>query len=613
MISKHDKPLSCETSECRTDRPAVGRTDSDDLRDVSNGVPVGRRGFVKGLGAMSVGAIALGSSRGPVGDVQAIPPLVIGGAALAGSVALGWALREYEIIGADSPPEGLTGDALRNQVDQAIRVRWSENASTITDNQNILEGMDNVAYVEGKIAAIDALNDQLSQEDVESEALEATYEYETIVKENLLKSWNETANEFVNLVEALDSHSDAFPSQVIGTTLNPTDSDEHLDVTGIYDTSFTEYELPNGDTFDVVDIEFEGEWDFTGEYPLELSDWPDDRGEDEYLFNQITEDRYWEPYLFASILDDISYAMGDVRDGLILWVDNVYSSVQSGEINVDELITPRERAAMMAEEEGMAQAIADLAALNIPVDLEREATIYLPHVDATLRGVLASTDEVNIESGETYDPSDMDGSCYLTYDASLGEGTWSGYDDPVDGGEVTFTAEPWESTTFRVHTIADESVELVADDFTAVDANGDPVDDWDDPDAWVVDISSDVETAITEIAEVEYFATDDSAQMETIRLSDSFTVERIEDTSTGEEETSLQFSSSEPQADDNYITQEEWDTLESQNQELIEKYEDSQGGGSGLDLSAFDMFGVPGELVALVLAGAAAYLGIVNK
>ncbi|MFB9324309.1 hypothetical protein ACFF2X_43880, partial [Cryptosporangium minutisporangium] len=171
---------------------------------------------------------------------------------------------------------------------------------------------------------------------------------------------------------------------------------------------------------------------------------------------------------------------------------------------------------------------------------------------------------------------------YLTYDVSLGEGTWGAYETGVDGGEVTFTDEPWPGTIYRLDTTAGETVELVDDDFTAVDADGNEVDDWEDPDRWIVDISDDVDDAINQVDEVRYYAAEDETGFETIQLQNEFTVERIEDTSTGDEVDSMDFESSEPQSDDNYITQEEWDDMAAENERLIEKFEESQDSGGGI-------------------------------
>gem|GEM_PF-6636076 len=61
-------------------------------------------------------------------------------------------------------------------------------------------------------------------------------------------------------------------------------------------------------------------------------------------------------------------------------------------------------------------------------------------------------------------------------------------------------------------------------------------------------------------------------------------------TESGEEVSSTSFDNAQPQTDANYITQEEWDELEKQNQDLIEKFEDSQtngGGGGGITNGQF--------------------------
>ena len=571
-----------------------------------------RRRFMQGLGASAAAGVGLASTRGPVGNAEAIAPAVIGlTAAGAGAAAYDWLLRDYIVGDADHPPEGLTAGALHQRVYESARTRKSTNASTFVDNKNIFDGVEHSAYVDGKIAAIEAINDQRSQSEVYDQAEQTVTEYATTIQTNFLQGWEESTNELENLKAALDEHDDTSSSDIIkGRRILESDDKEFPEYSNSDHLTFhgpEEIELFDGSTFEVTRLALDAVsgWDPTEEHP----DGPQ-------VFAEVVTDSGSVPYLhnraWYYIWSQMEETFSNVLSGLSLWVEEVYGDVQSGEINVEELITPRERAEMMAEDEGMAQAIADLQALNIPIDVEREATIYLPHVDATIRGTLGITQDQSIESGETYDPeTDIDGSAYLTYDVSLGEGTWSAYETGVDGGEVTFTDEPWPGTTFRIHTTAGESVELDADDFTPVDSDGDEVDDWDDPDRWLVDISNHVEMAITEIDEVEYFASNDESQFETILLQEEFTVERIEDTSSGEEADSLEFSSSEPQTDDNYITQEEWDEMVQQNQDLIEAYEDSQSSGGVGDFFDSDIAGVPAALIVVIAAAAAAF-GLTN-
>jgi hypothetical protein len=128
---------------------------------------INRRQFMNRVGATTLGAGAayyggVEYAGSPVQNGQAVVPLVAVGLA-AGAVSLGWALREYEIVGSDAPAEGLTGDVLKQQVYQAAKTRKSTNASTILDNQNILDGVKHTAYVAGKISAIEQLNAGVSE------------------------------------------------------------------------------------------------------------------------------------------------------------------------------------------------------------------------------------------------------------------------------------------------------------------------------------------------------------------------------------------------------------------------------------------------------------------
>ncbi|WP_344820704.1 hypothetical protein, partial [Actinoplanes cyaneus] len=380
----------------------------------------------------------------PVGDAEAIAPAVLVGvtAAAGGAAAYDWLLRDYIVDGGDSPSEGLSAGALEQSARETARTRTSTNGSTFIQNKNLIDGSKHVAYTEGKIDGIDALNEQESQSDVEDAVTAAVDEYETTILSNLIKGWNESVYEYLNLTSLLEDHSDTEFDEVLSGEALVGGSD-HL----VYDETLGNYEedpkshtLPNGDVIDVERFSLEIEFTNTADnnstgtrektFPGPVGDveLDEDSGSLHIEIREFTE-RYLDVDEWQDLYQDITDAFADVRDGLTLWVDNVYSDVQSGEIDVEELITPREQAAMMAEDESMAQAIADLAALNIPVDVEREATIYLPHVDATIRGTLGITQDQPIESGQTYDPDeDIDGSVYLTYDVSLGEGTWGAYE-----------------------------------------------------------------------------------------------------------------------------------------------------------------------------------------
>ena len=557
-----------------------------------------RRGLLRttavGVGA-AAGVGALGSTARPAaaidwGSVGKTAAL----AAVSPPVALGWALREYEVLGSDSPAEGLTADVLKQQVYQTARTRKSTNASTIVDNQNILDGVEHTAYTEAKIAAIEELNAGSSESAVLDAATGAIDTYETTVRKNFLKTWNESVNELVALVGSLESHPDAGVTDVI-QPYKIFDGDElqHHTATSVTTT----HTFPDGSELDLLQLETANSaGDSVIRYsPLNtnsvtgIGSNPAIRvsygGETfEYLF-----DGDWQ-----SINEEMETTFQNVRDGISTWVTNVYGDVQSGEIEITELITPRERAAMLPEEESQAQAIADLAALNIPIDSEREVAVTISETGATLSGTIGLTDESDgpIESGATYDPSTFAGDVYLTADVSQLSGTWDAYETGVDGGTITLTAQPYEGTVLNVTTTAGETVSVPAADWTD---NGDGT--------YSYDASGDLETNITEVDSVEYVSGADQTQYETLNLSKQFTVDSIVNRQTGENTSSASFESSEPQTDSNYITQEEWNQLEEQNQELIDKYEESQNTG-GAGAGWFEGNSPDVGLIAAVVGGA---------
>jgi len=560
-----------------------------------------RRAFLRRTTAATIGAgtAYYGGTEyagSPVQNGQAIVPVVAAGA-IGGSVAIGWALREYEVLGSDSVPEGLTADALKLNVYDVVRARKSNNESTFVDNRNILDGAKNAAYADGKIAAIEALNAGKTQQEVQDAAIKAVDSYVTTIKKNLLKSWNESVMELSNLFTSVKDH----PELSLGDVMRGSN----------YITSLTPedraHTLPDGSEFMVkfMVLTWTGVNPYSNWSPVEFETNCCARADVNIGFaingNEI---RHLPADTWMSLFEDITTKMQDVRNGLITWVDGVYGDVQAGTLDTGELLTPREQARIASEEEGTPQALADLQALNIPTDLDREAEVYLPDIDATIYGQLSYTGDITLEVG-TVDPNATDadgnamypGTFYFTYDISRGEGTWADYNSGIDGGLLTFTAEPYDGTVYAVQTAAGETVEVTSSDFTD---NGDGT--------WTADLSGQLDNAITSAEEITFYSETGETQYETIQLTETFEIRGFTD-SDGNEYNKSNFGRSKPQTDDNYITQEEWEEQQKRHEELIKKYEDSQqSGGGGIDLSALDGFGLPGELVAAGIAGVGAFL-----
>jgi len=600
-MSADDSSPRSLTDDGPTDGPAL---DAD--RAGPNGPDrFGRRTFVKGLGVAGASAVGLSGQTqlGVVDDGAAVAPLLAAGAAvgaasiIGGSVTAGWALREFEIVGADAPADGLSGEALKNQVYQTARTRQSVNASTLLDNQNILDGVEHTAYTEAKVKAIEELNAGSDESAVLDAAMTSINTYETTVTKNFLNSWEESMNELAAMRQAVSDHPDLSSSDAFDNTSGISSYDQsNVNRDG---TEQKTVDLADGTTMDIT-----------------ISKWGPDNNSNYYELDPTSSGTtvdvggiritagdgltYLRPDDWEPVYTAIGTSFQTVRDGISTWVANVYNDVQSGEIELSELVTPRERAAMTADGESTPRAIADLIALNVPVDLEREATITHESTGAKLTGSFGLTDKSDgpLVVGDTYDTSTLSGDVYFTTDLSLMEGTWDAFGASVSSGVFTLTEEPYEGTVYEVTTTAGETVSVPATRWTD---EGDGT--------WTYDASGDLETPSTEIDSVRFVSSSDEADYQTILLDGSFTVDSLKNTETGEDAGQTSFSNAEPQTDSNYVTQEEWKSLEEKNKELIEKYEESQNNGGGLDLGGLDMFGVPGELVAL---GAAAVIGFLT-
>jgi len=565
----------------------TGSTENNQPTPTAQKSGLSRRDLLRrsAVGATTVGGVSAGAIRfdhGPVQESEAIAPAVAAGG-VGASAAVGWTLRETEILGSDSPPEGLTSGALQSQVFDTVSARASNNLSTIIDNKNIIDGIGHTAWADGKIAAIDALNEQSSESEVLDAAQSEVDDYFTTVQENLLKSWNESLRELYNLLEAQAEHEDL--SRTTGFDANKSLGNQYQSEQGwdiVLDN--VDRELANGSEMSMHQVESESsssDEDYrTTQDPVDDGPADDERNASWVSITYSYDDRETDEYIllpeWQDIYSDIQDEYEDVSEGIDLWVGEIYGDVQSGDLDTEELLTPREQAELTSEDEDFPQAIADLRALNVSVDLEREAEIYLPDISATLYGQLAYSGEETLEVGEI-DPDATDdddeplypGTIYFNYDASQGQGEWDAYEDGIDGGTLTLTSEPFEDTIYYVDTTAGETAEFVTGDLT----------EDDDGDEWTIDLSDQLDEQITEVEQIEYYAETEETQYETIQLQEPFEIVTFTD-SDGEEYEETNFERSEPHDDDNYITEEEWKEQQERHEELIEKYEDAQGGGS---------------------------------
>jgi|GEM_PF-1192590 len=595
-----------------------------------------RRTFLKGAG-LTAGAAAIGANPrvSPIGESEAFAPLVAAGVVGAAAVGagMGWIARDIDPLNQDPAPEGLTPDALKQQVYQSGLKRESNNASTFVDNRNVINYMPEAAFTDAKKAAMQAMDEGKSESEVVSAGEQAANAHFVTVEKNFLDSWNETVNEFAATRATVESHADVTASNVLtpyarstGTDYVPNTS-ENISLQGTSNVGSTtkSITLRDGSTYDLQSVSFDGDfakadtWTATVTYdPLGYT--YDGNYSWSHLENLAIEATgldgsviYGGYQDWNAVWSDLQTVCDQVISDLNTWVSNTYGQVQTGEIDIANLIT----AGDIASTKDVPQAIADLVAANIPADLDNQITVEMGQ--HTLSGFIATTDQnalSEVAPGDTIDPNATDdsgnpvyGTIYLAQDPVEWRFDWQAYDDSkgVDGGLVWFTRNPAEIDGMQsndlIHEIttgAGETATVTPSDFSeTTDGSGNPV--------WEVDLSDQLENQITTIDTITTGANVDESNYSVTILDETFTVTSTE---SGDPITIDQ--NREPQDDSNYITQDEWDQLLQQQKDLIDKYEEAQndpvfGGGLFSDTSIPTLPGL-----GVVESGVVVLLGILG-
>jgi hypothetical protein len=568
-----------------------------------SGRQIDRRTFLKVAGATATGALALSSNSpfSPAGDAEAGVGIVAG--VIVTAAVTDYVVRETDILGDDSPPEGLTADAAKEQSYRTARARKSTNRSTILDNSNLLNYMPETVFSEAKLAGVEAINSGKQKSEVQASAeTEANSHYATI-EANLLRTWNESVNEAASIASTLKSHPDVSVENVISKT-----SGEGLtDVT----TNSKTITLRDGSSFTVQNLSITGSGGTIETNPVDgfvSNTWGHlsagvevDSGSEivEYMDMQDGETTDGV-YGFREIWSDIQSKFDQIDSDISLWVDEAYSSVQEGSIDTSDLLGGAELAKSFSDDVDAPRAVADLVALNIPTNIDNSVSVEL--ADGTLLsgylGFTSTADISQVSPDETINPSNISGDVIMSYDESTAQFNWTDWDSNkgVDGGLVWFTADPTTdggqslsgAVKYEITTTDEETATVSPSDFTeTTDGSGNPV--------WEVDISGQLDSTISGIERIDALPTTTEQSYQSKTIQQQFTVLSTE---SGE---SISYSQNrDPQTDTNYISQEEWDAFKTQQEELIQKYEEEKNSGGGL----FNI-GIGGNIPGWAIVGGA--------
>lgn len=330
----------------------------------------------------------------------------------------------------DSVTEDVCSDRQSTTRIDLLQSAVAVNESTqqyFTTLRNFLDETRGSAYTKGKIAAIEALNNNATKAQARQQARAAINNYYATIERNVLSRWEvETAQ--ANYIVGVENNQ----ASTVGTTDNvgwvgPVRSSPTSFRSSFGTDDATEemlVSLPNGETTSVVTVVVDGS--------DVLTPWSENTTNPDYTPSENGIVRVKGPEgrrttllptdKYANILDDIEAQRNQVGANTDRLVNETYAEFTAGEIDESDLIDPTE----LADEGTIGQ----------------NSTGYFGYVAATLSGAGAAGDPQTaqriamdgseyegvlfyagtgdgpgtIETGETYDPGAYNGSFLLATD-----------------------------------------------------------------------------------------------------------------------------------------------------------------------------------------------------
>lgn len=617
-----------------------------------------RRTFMKTVG-VTAGAAAVGVSgvttdrvsagffdntADTVGASFASPGLAVVSAT---QDAINWVTGDGEL------KSGVT--ELQKQNYWGTKRYYNSTTRELSLSSDLIEYIPDSVFADAKIAAIEAMNNGLTESEVETAALDEARPQIAQLEKNVIEAGNQGMRTIDNYVQvAIESgfgvqdvldlpHSNRFVETYHGTSVRDTtlvDGTTYDNVGLNYVYNFNDADSPTDrNSFPVGITGSSGQGVYGYGYDITVS--PDPvpnlcpmvKGPNGDLFPPIpslvynhadasgsTPDKYraditGERTIGGMRRKVIDLWENDLKLNIQNWVSNAYSSYASGDVEPSDLLTATEIATTITEEEPDKRALAHLRASGIGVDPENPATIETQVEGGTLTAekvVLGSTGTTaSVSVGQTVDPSTEDYEYTVGYSTQNIALQWPHYATTLDGGIITVNQMPAEETLSWFGT----PMEMVVQTSKGETASFDPYQHG-DPEApntsFDVDLSGQLDEPIADVSKVTIFSAKSESVTATKIVDQQFTVtDGAVDTYDFSHDRNIQTT-------DNYVTAEEWDQRNQELKDTIEELRDQQdsggtfggsgGGGSWFNGAFGDLFGGARQLAMLVGGGIVALI-----
>ena len=428
MSSNHDDPASCTASNRPPAGPAVGA--DGDRSDRSGGV--GRRSFVKGLGASAVGAVGLatGTDSADAFVISGTAAIGLGAAAAgaAGGAGLAYLARNQieGLLGQGEDLSGYTGaDALKSRIHTDVLNMKSTDERVMTSIRNNLANSETVAFAKGKAAAITEMNAEAPESAAVTALEDAVDSYYATIEKNILSHWDAQVSQANHHLAMVDAHEDLSLGLFDYTD---TGMSGYNSINGTYPDATSTYTLVDGtdQTHSVYKIDSSAPAG-TFSYSYGPTDTAGNNDINIRYTGGTDNVTYMVPDNFAAALSDVSARSSTVKTKLEGFVTDLYAEYGAGDIPTEDIIDPVTAATQMGQNTGMAGQAAEAAMMGIPTSASFSLWLELQDADGNTTEVEAemytnasptdgSGNETGWEVGTTYDPANFDPPIYIAYE-----------------------------------------------------------------------------------------------------------------------------------------------------------------------------------------------------
>ena len=432
MSSNNDDSTSCTASNRPPDGPAVGA--DGDRPDRSD--HLGRRSFVKGLGASAVGAAGLttGTDSADAFIVSGSTALAIGGlaASAAGGAGLAYLARDQidDILGNNEDMSGYTGaDALVSSIHENALNMKSTDERVMTSIENNLANSETVAFAKGKAAALEKMNAEAPESEAVTAMDNAVDGYYATIEKNIIAHFEAQTQQIGHHIEMVDAHENLQLPNILRYNWDASGGVNSYNVTA-YTQSTQQYTLIDGSTVEVIYNSISGDFasgdsGTTKNLKIDVSQYP-------FMFvvrsyNSMSSVEYFDTARYANALASVSSRASTVKTKLEGFVSDLYTEYGAGDIPTEDIIDPVTAATQMGQNTGMAGQAAEAAMLGIPTSASFSLWLELQDADGNTTEVKAemyttasptdgSGNETGWEVGTTYDPANFDPPIYIAYE-----------------------------------------------------------------------------------------------------------------------------------------------------------------------------------------------------